>query len=125
MAFEKANKVPSRANYDHLCRFVEGCQDAVALASKNISICENEILKTTSRNKVLEGMVQMLEITLSLNFENTDNDRNLSSTDHISGMFFCGLPFCENIYYVIYNQFTELLSVLYNWQLLSCIPIAH
>jgi len=48
---------PKRNHYEHLCKFVDKCQDALSLAETNAATCNNEIQKTLKENKqVKEGM---------------------------------------------------------------------
>ena len=49
VSFKENERLPEKKHYDQLCKFVEGCQDALSLASKNIDICREEI-ETTMKN---------------------------------------------------------------------------
>ena len=47
---------PKRNHYEHLCKFVDKCQDALSLAEAKAATCNNEIQKTLKENKqVKEG----------------------------------------------------------------------
>ena len=56
VSFKENERLPGKKHYDQLCKFVEGCQDALSLASKNIDICREEIettMKNTKNGKVI------------------------------------------------------------------------
>lgn len=51
VSFKENDKLPGKKHYHHLCKFVEGCQDALSLARKNIEICQQEIEKTVKKHQ--------------------------------------------------------------------------
>lgn len=56
VSFKEKERLPGKKRYDQLCNFVEGCQDVLSLASKNIDICREEIettMKNTKNGKVI------------------------------------------------------------------------
>ena len=56
VSFKENERLLGKKHYDQLCKFVEGCQDALSLASKNIDICREEIettMKNTKNGKVI------------------------------------------------------------------------
>lgn len=56
ISFKEKERLPGKKRYDQLCKFVEGCQDALSLASKNIDIYREKIettIKYTKNGKVI------------------------------------------------------------------------
>ena len=39
---------PGKKYYDHLCKYLEGCEDAIELSKTNVEKCKNKIVNTES-----------------------------------------------------------------------------
>ena len=54
---------PGKTHYEHVCKFLEMCLEALSLANENLTICTNEIERTmkesTNGKTVKEGQYQV------------------------------------------------------------------
>ncbi len=52
VVLKQSDSRPGMKHYQHICKFYEGCQDALKLANTNVEKCQNEIDETLRESKV-------------------------------------------------------------------------